>query len=57
MKARGQTCHGPPQSQAWWLGQAGGDRQTRMRTGEMDGLTRPSRVRKARQMVSLRNPA
>lgn len=38
-------------------GSLGGDRQTGMSMGEMDGPVRLSGVRKARQMVSLKKPA
>lgn len=55
-KHEGQTCRGPSE-----LGRDGGglavtDRRE-MGLGEMDGTIRLSRVRRARQMVSLKKPA
>lgn len=47
----------PPSELGRDNGSLGGDRQTGMGTGEMNGPIRLSRVRKARQMVSLKKPA
>lgn len=47
----------PPSEPGRDNGGLGSDRQTGMGTGEMDGPIMLSRVRKARQMVSLKKPA